>query len=142
MDEVVTYLAELNIGNSSFVKLTGCPVPQNQQSFADIFEQAGVRGIRALSVSRAYRGRQQTGLQVLNRPWQTREVKASISSHAARRAHNDVVLLDKLLDLLALPSFFFGSNPVESHALGDFIEWRCGLGRRCDHSEPMLAAIA
>ena len=27
MDEVVTYLAQLNIGNSSFVKLTGCPIP-------------------------------------------------------------------------------------------------------------------
>ena len=45
------------------MKLTDCPLPQNQQSFANIFEQVGVTGIRAVSVSRAYRGKQQTGLQ-------------------------------------------------------------------------------
>ena len=57
MDEVVTYLAELSIGNSSFVKLIGCPLPDKQTSFATLFDEAGVTGVRALSVSKAQRGK-------------------------------------------------------------------------------------
>ena len=51
MDEVVSYLAGLNIRNSSFVKLIGCPLPSHNQSFSSVLHQARVGGIRALSVS-------------------------------------------------------------------------------------------
>ena len=63
MDEVVTYLGELSIGNSSFVKLIGCPLPHKKASFSAVFDEVGVSGVRALSVSKAQRGRGDNILQ-------------------------------------------------------------------------------
>jgi len=63
MDEVGTYLTELNIRNSSFVKLIGCPLPSHHKSLSSVFEKAGVRGIRALSVSMIHRSRGGTVLE-------------------------------------------------------------------------------
>eukprot|EP00092_Neocalanus_flemingeri_P030633 GFUD01033261.1.p1 GENE.GFUD01033261.1~~GFUD01033261.1.p1 ORF type:complete len:1088 (+),score=206.14 GFUD01033261.1:331-3594(+) len=63
VDEVLTYLAGLDIGNSSFVKLTGCPVPDKNRTFARMFREIGVTGVRALSVSNTKRGKEEMGLQ-------------------------------------------------------------------------------